>query len=475
MQHKITNDIYRELIKCNRSAYFSISKPEKVVSDKQIQINLLKFEMADRVSNSLNKNEYNIKTNFNIQDGQGLESVIDCLVTKNGTIYMYCCFPVNYKISKYEIQQAAYCHYVASKCGIKIDKIVAVRYKNAKDKEGTYSEDNFYYENITGSVANAKRQKIVYEQIQNLFSHIKLNSAPKFSPHHYCIKPYVCPLKKYCFEKGIGKEESVFDLTDARFSARLRLYWKNIIKIENIDRKYIMPKNTETQIEVYTKKREKVLKQALLDRYKYVTKSDDFLALDIDYCEILTKETNADRSSTKLPFVFNLHVCISKLNASSDDFEIIRTSPTNDTAKELIRKLIGFINSYNNLNIVVYNKNKVFTPLMRLFEKSSEEYNQLFYISHKVFDLYEIFLNKDYYHPSFRGSSYLKDISKITSPDVYKDSDIIKNGIQAENYFKQNTAHGAQLSDDSVNELYKYLTRDVLVIINTNKFIMNKL
>lgn len=475
MQHKITNEVFRELIKCVRSAYLSISKPEKVVSDKQIQIKHLKSEMSERVANSLKDNDCVIKTALEIEFSGKLNTIIDCLITTNGKTEMYCCFPVNYKISKYEIHQAAYQYYVAKMRNIKIDKIIAVRYKNSKDKEGKYSEDNFYYENITGSATNSKRQKIINDQISNLFNHIKLNSTPIFSPHHYCIKPFVCPLKKYCFEKGIGIEENIFDLVDTKFSLLLRLYWKKVIKIEDIEMKQVLPKRTELQIEVHRKQKEQLIKHGIYERYKHVTKYNDILALDIDYCETLIEEANASKAIIKLPFVFNLHFYKISIDSSSDYFEIINQRPSNETAKELVKKLIGYINTFDNLKILIYNKNKVFNPLFQLFNEDSYEYEQLLKISKRVFDLHEIFLNKEYCHPSFKGSIYLKEIAKITSPGIYSDNDIIKNGVQVENYYKQNTNNGITLNKGNIREIYKYLTRDLLAIINTNNFLMKKI
>ena len=130
---------------------------------------------------------------------------------------------------------------------------------------------------------------------------------------------------------------------------------------------------------------------------------------------------------------------------------------------------------YDDLKIVVFNKEKVLKPLFALLDSNSEEYYHLSQISKKVIDLEEVFLNKEYYHPSFKGSSYLKDICKITAPGTYQDLDIIKTGIQVSNFHKEMTRNGKSLSEDSINTIYSYLTKDTLAITKTFIFILGKL
>lgn len=220
--------------------------------------------------------------------------------------------------------------------------------------------------------------------------------------------------------------------------------------------------------------KEEFLHKEITERFEKIREDKEILVLDIDYCKIINPESYAKKTTSTFPFAFNFIRYQETLGAETYS-EVMSTLPSMESSKLLVNKMFNIISLFPNLKIIVHNKNKTFNPLLNIYAEGSEEHYQLTVISNRIWDLNDIILNKEYYHPNFKGSNYLKDVSKISAPLVYSESDVIKNGVQAENYFKQNTTNGKMLNKNTVEEIRSYVIRDTRAILETFFFLKNKL
>lgn len=465
MQLRINNEIFAEFVKCPRAGFLYATKGAVASKDDLNLIRLRKNDIAEHISSQFRKTEERIEILKEITSNDGkLEALLDVIVLdKENKATLFCCYPIERKIGKYEIYQASY-SYIVAKNQFQIENIVAVRYKIPSD--GTkINQDNLYYQYITEAVKSVKRQQLVQKQIFELNQHIRNNSTPKFSPHYYCIKPYACPLKSYCYSKGLENNGDIFDLRDTRYSILLKNYWNGYRKISEIPEEVILPEQSERQKKAHTLNQELILKEELRRSLQPVSKLSEYLILDVDFLSQLNFKPNKSKSISQIPFAF----CLVKYSNTEGAiaYSEIAKSNAEHHIQELNERLISHLEYFDKHKIIVYGKTSLLTKL-------KETSNKISSMTERFWDLQEVIKNKEYYNPGFKGSNYLKDVSKVCIPQIYNDSDDIKSGIQAQLFFKKYFGDAEVISEAHLNILQDYVKRDGIAIYYLFNFICKK-
>ena len=98
----------------------------------------------------------------------------------------------------------------------------------------------------------------------------------------------------------------------------------------------------------------------------------------------------------------------------------------------------------------------IINSLIKKFPDSEKGLQEL---KNKLVDVYDIFMNMDYYHPAFKSNFSLKAVSSVLLDEINYSK--ISSGLEAMNFYAQQRLSENEIEKQNIqNELIEYCNMD---------------
>jgi hypothetical protein len=287
----------------------------------------------------------------------------------------------------------------------------------------------------------------------------------------YCFKPDKCSCKNACWPDEL-KTDSIFELRAMRVTKKLGYYYKDIKSIEQIVSKdgHKLPTDVLIQIDSAMKNQIAIHPAKIQEWFSKLGSDNLVFSLDFETIISVLPIAPGDSSFSRIPFQFSVH----KFDSREDDFseQTFLASPKKsiDSRKEFAEALIDAIGN-SNIPIIAYNATFERSVIKDLVKKLPEMSSKLKAINSRIFDLMEIFKERWYYDPRFKGSYSLKTIVPVFCPDLsYVDLEI-SNGIDAGIQYRRLASSNQKESEAIRKALLKYCSMDTYSLLRIFQFL----
>jgi hypothetical protein len=224
----------------------------------------------------------------------------------------------------------------------------------------------------------------------------------------YCLEPDPCPFKNHCWEHI--PTNSIFDLKEMRITRQLGLYYKGVIDMEQVVEK-VGNRLTDVQtVQVASALRQSVVirREALKEWLDRLMSKSGVYYLDID-----TERSPIPLFEGDKPFAVNIvgSRIASCLDGSSElsPEERFKPFPLNHKLQVVIDMVKKCKEDWP---IVVYGRTALDKIISQGVENVPELADTLQGLSAKIVDLEEVFREKWYYDPRFKGALALPVITE---------------------------------------------------------------
>jgi len=262
-------------------------------------------------------------------------------------------------------------------------------------------------------------------------------------------------------------EYSVFNISRLNSDKKYELYYKGLIKIEDIPQSYLNDKQ-KIEVDCYINEKER----------KDIKAIKDFLAMIVYPVAYMDFETiqpvvplfENTRPYQQIVFQYSIHYAKNEKDELIHKEYLAKSDIKIDPRIDLIIKLIKDLGGAKT--IVVYNQGFEVGRLKELARDFPEYENEIQNIISKVVDLMIPFQNKSYYKPEMRGSYSIKAVLPACIPELNYDKLEIAEGGQASREF-ENLYYETdkQLIEDKRKALLKYCEMDSFAMFKLLKFL----
>lgn len=330
---------------------------------------------------------------------------------------------------------AAYQYYCITNSGYKIDKVLIAHVNRDYVRKGDLTKELVALVDITRKVKQIQTKiRIRLEQFRKML----VKDQPECTIGFHCTDPYPCPFKEHCW--GIAlPENNVFEIRGFRMKEKVNLLYRGILSMRQAKEsnvrfsggQMVQVDSALTQKEVFEK--EKI--GAWLDQFK---NEKGLYFLDFETVALATPQYNHSKPYEAVPFQYSIHY--KSLNTSKlTHFEFLANpEATEDQRLELALKLLKVLNSKGAYcPIIAFNKRFESGRLKYLAETFPQLRSQINAIIKRLYDLADVFREKWYYHPDFKGSYSIKYILPVLCPELsYKALDVRNGGQASAEYIK---------------------------------------
>lgn len=450
----------------------------------------LALELFDSVVDVTTKNENGSldhsamiqKTNINIDKSaiaeasvgvDGLYCQVDILKNNNdGTYDIYEVKSSGY-IKDYYYRDIAFQKFVLEKAGFSINKCFLVHVNKFYVRKGNINPKKFlkvcdvthklcdYLSDLPINIASAK--ELIKEKNEPI---IRLNKG--------CHSDNACPFKSYCFKEL--SEPSVFNLYNADFNKKLKLFNSGIVSFDDI------AKGLEVLKEQKIKLSEKQLRQVdhcLNKQPIYVDKPsvNEFLTkvkfpiyfLDFEtyYGAFPLFDGNSPFDQT--PFQYSIHILHKDGKMDKKDFLAVGDcDPSFDLAKQLIEDIKN-----DGGSVVTYNAKFEKGVLSRLIKRFTAFGCNLTDIIERLVDLRDVFSKGYVYNKDMGGSFSIKSVLPALFPDKkefnYNNLSLVHSGTEASESFAMLLKMEGKLMEETRKSLIEYCSLDTLAMVEIYK------
>lgn len=295
-------------------------------------------------------------------------------------------------------------------------------------------------------------------QLKEAQSVLDKNTIPNLAIGKHCFKPYQCDYFGTCWKDTLT-ENSVFNLPLIDKGKLFEWYHQGIKTIQQVSDDLI-EKDTPLKI-----------KNAILNNVAIVdtAKINAFLsqikypvaAMDMEMWSPAIPLLKGTKPFEMLPFL----VCFQ--NESHSEYYL--TNLKTDDREEFAKQLIDLSLAYET--VLVYDKTMeviVINTLIRMFPNLQTGLESL---KSKLLDVFDVFLNLSYYHPSFKGNFSLKTVSSLLLGEEVNYTQI-NSGLEAMHYFEQYRQEEDETKKSELRlELLHYCTTDCLATLKLVEFL----
>lgn len=358
------------------------------------------------------------------------------------------------------INDASYQYYVLTNLGFNITKCTIVVINNKYIRKGNLELDKlFIKQDITNDVINL--QDTVKEKIQEINEYMKEELEPKDDIDIKCFKPYPCPFFKYC-TKHIPNN-NIFNIANMHNSKKIKLYHEGIYTYHDLLDSDINDKQRQQiEFELYDKVDH-------IDTYKIKeflnTLSYPLYFLDFETYQMPIPLYDNLSPYEKIPFQYSLHY-IEKENGELKHTEFL-ADPQTDPRKALAERLIKDIPK--DACVLAYNMSFEKSVINKLALMYPELSDHLMNIHSNIKDLMIPFRNRDYYNKNMHGSYSIKYVLPSLFPNDeelnYKSLDLVHNGTEAMDKFKELSNLEGEDFEYTRNRLLKYCELDTYAMV----------
>lgn len=456
-----------QLFNCERAGFYQVNKPDKInqvlslkkevilCEFKQIAFDIIKLEEGNE-DNTL-KFDVPFKTKF------GEEAIADVIIESKNQNVLIVLIPTLIAVNWIEIQTVAYKYFVITNSGYKIDRVLTVRIREDYLMADILTSEYLFINDVTIKVRQLQIRVVSY--LKKFKFALKNNAKPNNQISHRCIKPNVCPFKEHCFNELLPDGDNIFEMNDINFNRKLQLYWKGYLKLRDLPSNFVLDSKSEIQIASAYSNKIKIKKDELKLWFLKTESENGVWFLDFEYNTSLKPIFKGGKPMQIYPFVYSLYYLDFNTGSKSSFSYIINNKMTIVELRKFHSELLNHLSLMKNSKIVVYNKKKIAKALNNISELLGKNKDEIKCIINNIVDLNEIFRSKIYYHPKFRGSTYLKDVVKVLCPEINYEELLIKSGEQAEYEYKNQIVSNGKITTEIKTELTKYCSNDALSIL----------
>lgn len=358
------------------------------------------------------------------------------------------------------INDAAYQYYVLKNLGFNITKCTIIVINNKYIRKGALELDKlFIKQDITNDVINL--QTTVKEKIFEINEYTDTEIEPQDDIDLKCFKPYECPFFKYCTKHL--PNDNVFNLASMHNSKKIKLYQEGIYNYKDLLNSDLNDKQIQQiEYELYNK-----------EDYINIDKIKEFITeltyplyfLDFETYQMPIPLYDNVSPYEQIPFQYSLHY-LEQPEGNLYHKEFLSESNI-DPRRILAEKLIQDIPK--DTCVLAYNMSFEKSVIKKLANIYPDLSDHLMNIYNNIKDLMIPFRNRDYYSKDMHGSYSIKYVLPALFPNDenlnYKNLDLIHNGEEAMNKFKElSNLEGKEL-EYTRNRLLRYCELDTYAMV----------
>ncbi|MGZ3899222.1 MAG: DUF2779 domain-containing protein [Bacteroidia bacterium] len=288
---------------------------------------------------------------------------------------------------------------------------------------------------------------------------LEMNAIPNISIGKHCFKPYQCDFFGTCW-KDVINVESVFNLPFINKDKLFEWHDSGIKNISEIDDESIENPTHLRIKDSFISNTPVIHPEKIADLLSRI--KQPFAAIDMEIWAPAIPQLQGTHPFQQIPFLF----CMT--DGTND--KCFLTEHTSDNRAEFAEELVRSTKSYESL--LVYDKTMEELAIKGLKEVVPALAAELDEVKNKFIDLFEVFRNLYYYHPSFKNNFSLKMVSEVFNTGVIYSG--IQSGLEAMNYFENLRA--ADNEEDKLkvrDELMNYCLNDALATLKLTEYLQN--
>lgn len=383
---------------------------------------------------------------------EGVLCALDMLVKENGVWHAYE-VKGTASVKEQHVEDAAFQHYVITRCGIELDDISIVHLNNQYIRKGLLDiQQLFKRQSILKEVValqHSVQRKI--DQLKDMLT--KPEPIADIGPH--CVSPYECDFTNHCWAH-IPKTDSVFDL-GPRIS--WKLYQEGYLHLDHIPPDYPLSKSTSHQLDHYRSGETSIDRHAI---QQFIgTLQYPLYYLDFETVWPGVPEFDNAHPFQQIPFQFSLHVQHSA-DGETMHYEFLGDG-LNDPREALTHELIKLCGAAGT--ILCYNASFERQRIEQLATLYPLQAERLLMLTDRLGDLMIPFRNRWYYHPELKGSYSIKNVLPVLCPDLRYDKLIIREGNAAGMVYAQLKLQDEDTAALQRKHLLAYCKMDTLAMV----------
>ena len=273
-----------------------------------------------------------------------------------------------------------------------------------------------------------------------------------------CNSPYPCVFTDYCW-KHIPKI-SVFNLSHLSGTKKLELYYRGIIKLEEIPKDYRLSYAQKLQVESHIEK-SKVIEKDLLREFVQSLKYPLFY---MDFETFMPAVPPFEHTSPYQQIVFQYSLHYKREKGSALKHYEYLGKEGKDPRKKFIEQLLH--DTMTPGDILVYNKSFEVSRLKELAKLFPKHQEQIYERISRVKDLMYPFQQKYYYSHKMNGSYSIKKVLPALIPSLsYKGLEIANGGDASSAYETLHLENSLSKRKIIRNNLLKYCKLDTYAMV----------
>jgi predicted RecB family nuclease len=311
------------------------------------------------------------------------------------------------------------------------------------------------------SVKTESEKNLPYfeNQLFNAQLTLEQNKIPNIAIGKHCFKPYQCDYFSNCWKDTIN-ENSIFNLPLLDKEKLFEWYNSGMRTIDEIGSEH------DAKAIIYKIKQAYFDNKAIVDKEKitsFLSKiQSPMTAMDMEMWGPAIPQINGTKPFEQLPYL----VCFFDGKKHSNVFLEYAKDDRRQFAELLLENTKGFE------SILVYDgtmEKMVINGLIKLFADLKPD---LEHLKTKFIDIFDIFLEFSYYHPSFKTNFSLKTVAGVLLEDINYSK--ITSGLEAMAYFDQQRLE-TNLTEKEIikQELINYCQTDTLATYQLVDFLLS--
>ena len=314
----------------------------------------------------------------------------------------------------------------------------------------------FAIEDITDSVL--EKQNEILPNLSKMAEIVK-GELPDIDIGGHCNDPYACDFHDFCW-KHISYP-SVFDISYAN-GKQWELYYKGILKIEDIPNNFSLGANATLQIKHHNSQEIKVDKLAIKEFLQTIEYPINFF--DFETYQNAIPRFDEQRPYAQMPFQYSLHILHKDGKLEHKEY---LGDENSDPRKELSYQMLQDITPKGS--IVAFNQSFEQSQIKNLALFCDAIGGELLALNERFVDLAHPFQYKHYYHPDFHGKYSIKVVLPTLFPGEdeldYKKLNIQNGGMAMDTFANLHLLKDERQRDEIRADLLAYCKLDTLAMV----------
>lgn len=394
------------------------------ITKSHTNLNFSKY--VEETKKHLNKRNVNLyQATFKTKSG---ELVMADLIQKKGAKIDLMEIKAVMNLQEHHYYDVAFQYHAITSAGVKLNKVYLTHLNKDYVRNGELTADLACKVDVTQKIK--QMQKIIKLRLPQMRKMLRLKEEPTNTLGMHCTDPYPCIFKDICWKQALP-EHNVFDISGLWMKEKLNLYWAGIVSMSQAKERGIkLNESQKLQVLSTVENKEIIDKAKILEWYEQFKTSKELFFLDFETIAYSVPPYNGGKSYQAVPFQYSLHIR-DQLNGKVKHIEFL-ADPTksNDQRLELLTNLLSNLKSKLNSPILAYNKSFEAGRLKYLAGEFPAFKKEIYAIIDRLYDLADIYRNRWYVHPSFKGYS-IKQVLPALCPDLTYKTLNVRNGDQA--------------------------------------------